>query len=147
MAGRVWLGRASKAAISAVENAIMWILVPSFLSGALARYAPSSISLDLPMIFAFGAVITGLMALAALTNGLGVSVPFRTGAYLAEAFYIWTFLDAGVLNIDVSGITITLSFETLVFIMALPSLFNAVRAPLQYLMEESEAVKPITDAV
>lgn len=146
MAGKVWLVRASKAAISAVENAIMWILVPSFLSGALARYAPPSIS-DLPMIFAFGAVITGLMALAALTNGLGVSVPFRTGAYLAEAFYIWTFLDAGVLNIDVSGITITLSFETLVFIMALPSLFNAVRAPLQYLMEESEAVKPITDVV
>lgn len=148
MADKIWLRRAVKAAMTAAENLVLWVFIPSLLPGLLGGYvSSSSIALNLPLIYSFGAVITGLLVLGALFDGSGVSVPFRTGAYLAEAFYIWTFLDAGVINIAFSGVTVTFAFQTMVFIMALPSLFSAMRTPLQYVMEESEAVKPASDTV
>jgi hypothetical protein len=138
-----------------ILNFIVWIIIPSFIYGTLAASLASTgvslSSIGVPLsptfIYAFGGVITGLQVLAALTEGMAVSVPLVTGSYIASAYYIWTVANGGTLAIAQSGMNLTLSFQPLLFLTMLPSLFSVVRAPLNYLLEQHEAANPAAEAV
>lgn len=92
-------------------------------------------------IYAFGAVITGLQVLGALTEGMAVSVPFVSGSYVVSAYYIWVATSGGNLPLSAAGLAVVLSFRPIVFLLMLPSLFGALRAPLTFLLEESEVAR------
>jgi hypothetical protein len=137
--------RVPKAAFSLVGNVIVWILLPSFISSYLAASLPSIPLANLSFIYAFGAVITGLQVLGALTEGMAVSVPFVAGSYLVSAYYIWAATDGGMIPVSAAGVSIILSFRPLVFLLMVPSLFNAVKAPVTFLLEGNEVTRPSPD--
>lgn len=83
--------------------------------------------------------------MAALAEGSGVSAVLSSGSFIAEAYYIWAASDAGYISMTVGGSTVALSFQPLLFLFVLPSLFSAVRAPLVYMLDRSEAALPSKD--
>jgi hypothetical protein len=129
-------------------NAVMWVVVPLFLYRSLGEsLSTASFAVSLPFILAFGIPITVLQALGALTMGMAPSVLFLSGSYLAEAFYIWSAANGGVLSFKVQAISVGLFFQPLLFLLMLPSLFWSVRVPLTFLLEQSEAGQPSPDEV
>ncbi len=137
--------RVGRAALVLVFNAALWILLPSLIGGFLAQALPSTPLAVPEFIYAFGAVITGLQVLGALTEGMALSVPFTSGAYVVSAYYIWAATGGGYLPLSAAGINIVLAFQPLVFLIMLPSLFSAIRVPITFLLEKSEVARPMSD--
>jgi hypothetical protein len=114
--------------------------------------ALSAVSKSIPLtessfIYAFGATITGLQVLAALTQGMAVSVPFASGSYLASAYFIWAATNGGDIAVLTGGLSVSFSFAPLVYLLMLPLFFGALRAPITFLLEESEVARAVTDVV
>jgi hypothetical protein len=137
--------RVLRAVYLLVVNAIVWVAIPSVVSSALGGMLTSLPLASLTFIYEFGAVITGLQVLGALTEGRAVSMVFSSGSFVAAAYYIWVAGGGGTLSFPVSNITITLDFRTLLFLLVLPSLVGAIRVPLTFLLEQSEAGQPARD--
>jgi len=135
-----WWRNIPRAAFILASNAVVWILIPNFLSNAITSYVPTT-SLTSSLVITYGIVVTALQTLGALTRGMAISIPFNSASYIASAYYIYVAADKGVLALSYSGIEIRISFPLLLFLLMLPSLFNAVRVPITYLLEESEAGK------
>ncbi len=135
-----WVRRISGAAFTLAINAVVWVLIPNFLSGAIASYVPAT-SFTSTLVITFGIVITALQTLGSLTKGMAISIPFNSASYIASAYYIYVAADKGNLALSYSGIQIQIAFPLLLFLLMLPSLFNTVRIPITYLLEESEAGK------
>ncbi len=140
--------RISKAVIAVIFNIVVWILIPSLILTQLESGLPATpLTLSNGFIYAFGITITALQAIGALTMGMAISVPFVSGSYVAEAYYIWAAVDGGLLAFDAAGMGVSLSFQPLLFLLMLAPLFNAVKAPLTYLLEQNEASRPSPDSV
>lgn len=143
-----WSYRLSRAVITTVFNIVLWILIPSLIFGQLERGLPSSpLTVSTNFVYAFGIAITVLQLLGILTMGMAVSVPFTSGSYFAEAYYIWAAVNGGALAFSAAGLGVALSFRPLLFLLMLPPLFSAVKAPINYLLEQSEAGGPSSDSV
>ena len=125
-----------------VVNLFLWVVIPSLIAAQLGPIFARLPLATLDFIYEFGAVITGLQVLGALTEGRAVSAVFSAGSYVASAYYIWAAGGGGSLTFEQSGITLTLDFRTLLFLLVLPSLIGAIRAPLKFLLEQSEAARP-----
>jgi len=140
--------RISRAVIAVLFNLVVWVLVPAFLLGQLESGLPSApLAFSTDFIYTFGAIITALQAIGALTMGMALSVPFVSGSYIAEAYYLYSAVEGGVFSFSVYGWGITLSFPTLLFLLMLPTLFNALKAPIAYFLDQSEASLPSPEAV
>jgi hypothetical protein len=139
--------RIFRAALILVANLVFWILIPIALGGLLSKESTSTPLSTPSFVYAFGAAITALQVLAALTQGMAVSVPFNTGSYLTEAYYIWAATDGGKLAISAGGLDVSFGFAPLVYLLMLPLLFNAVRFPVTFLLEQSEVARPFSDAL
>ena len=128
-----------------VTNLVLWVVIPGAISSLIARTVPGLPLDSLGFVFSFGALITGLHVLGALMDGTALSVPFVAGGHIATAVYLWTALEGGVLSFVAGGSAITLGFEPLLFLMILPLLFSAVRVPVVFLLDSSEAGLPERD--
>jgi hypothetical protein len=53
---------------------------------------------------------------------------------LLTVVYIWYATNGGVLGVETSGITLALSFRLMLYVLVLPSIWAAIRAPLSYLV-------------
>ena len=130
-------------------NAIVWIAIPAVISSQIASIFPSIPLSNLGFIYAFGGAITGLRVLGALTEGKALSAIFTSGSYVASAYYIWVAGGGGLVTLSVhapgAGIPTTLDFRTGLFLLVLPSLIAAIRPPLTFLLDESEAGRPARD--
>jgi hypothetical protein len=143
-----WGRRVTRAMMLGLLNVILWIFIPTILFQYLASISPGvSIPLTPTLIYTFGAVITGLQVLGALTEGMIISVPFESGGYLATAVYIYMAVDGGILALTASGLGFVFSFQPLIFLLVLPPLYAALRTPVMYLMEYHEAARPSPDTV
>jgi len=142
-----WKRRVTRAAYILVFNVVLWIAIPSLLGEVLSQTLPSTPLSSASFIYAFGAVITALQTLAALTEGMAVSVPFNSGGYIASAYYIWAATEGGNLSFSTSGLNIALGFAPIVFLLMLPALFGAVRMPILFLLEQSEVARAIPDEI
>jgi len=132
--------------VQLVINLVFWVIVPSLIFGAVSGLSSSSpLPVTSAFIYAAGATITGLCVLGALTEGMAVSVTFVTGSHLASAYYLYAVVNGGIFAYSASGTSLSLDFQPLLFLILLPSLFSAVRAPLAYLAEGHEAVRPAPD--
>jgi hypothetical protein len=135
--GITWGRRISNAALTVILNVIVWILIPFVLSSRLSGLALPGFTST--FVLTFGIIVTMLQAGGALTEGMGLSVPFNSGSYIASAYYIFAATNGGILNVAERGLTIELDFQLIVGLMMLASLFNAVRIPITYLLEQTEA--------
>ena len=135
-----WWRRIARASLTLATNVVVWVLIPSFLSSAITSYVPTT-SFTSSLVITYGIVVTALQTLGALTKGMAISIPFNSASYIASAYYIYVAADKGNLALSYSGIQIQIAFPLLLFLLMLPSLFNTVRIPITYLLEESEAGK------
>ena len=136
--------RAYRAALTVLFNVVLWVVVPSIIVNRLESGLPSSpVVVSSDFIYTYGIVITALQTIGILTMGMSVSVPFVSGSYVAEAYYIWSAAEGGLLAFSAAGTGITLSFQPLLFLFMLPSLFGAVKAPIGYLLDQSEGSRPM----
>jgi hypothetical protein len=129
-----------------VLNLIVWYAIPSILFSALGSDIPS-LGFAPSLIYEFGAAITALQVAGALTEGKVISVPFNAGSYAVSAFYLWVILNEGKLSFTEAGAKLVLSFQPLLFLLMIPSLFSLVRVPVTYLLEETEAASESPDRV
>jgi hypothetical protein len=134
--------RVSRGAYMFVLDLVAWVIVPAFISSYLAQNVPTVPLADLRFIYTFGAIIIGLQLLASLTEGMAFSAVFSSGSNLASAFYIWEAVNGGVLSVGAEGAHVTLEFTPLLFLLMLPSLFGAVRSPISFFLDRSEASRP-----
>ena len=146
-----WRRRLSRATIELVINVTFWLIIPSFalnlISGSLSSSPFPRETITWTFIYAFGATITGLRVIGALTEGMGASIPFVTGSHIASAYYIYAAVGGGTLALSTTGMDLSLDFRPLLYLMMLPWLFSAIRTPLAYLAEEHEAARPAPDVV
>jgi len=126
--------RILKASWVLVLNVLLWIVVPYYVGMFLSKYIPSS-PITIPVfVYEFGIVLTGLEVAAALTQGMAISVPFISGAALVSALYLWMITNGGNLAVSAQGTTLVLGFQLLVYLLIVPSLWAAVKAPLSYIV-------------
>lgn len=124
--------RVAKAIWAFVLNAIFWIVIPYYLGIFLVHYIPET-PLAIPtFVYEFGALFITLDVGAAFFDGLAVSVPFLSGVALLSAVYLWLITNGGDLTFNASNLTIGLDFKLLLYVLILPSLWAAVRAPISY---------------
>jgi hypothetical protein len=147
MSGRPGLSsRLASAALALAVNLLFWFIVPYYLLGSLEQ-SSSGIPLTYGLIYVFGATITAIEVVAALTKGTAVATIFNAGGSLATAFYIYLSTGGGDLSITSSGVTVDLSFPVLLTLILLPPMFNALRLGISYLLDESEGSRPMLDEV
>jgi hypothetical protein len=137
--------RITNAVLLLFVNSILWIVIPAILSN-LAAGALAGLSSNLPLanlnfIYAWGATVTGLFVIGALTEGKALSVPFVSGGSLAAALYVWLAANGGTLTLSFSGLQVSVSFQVVLFLLVLPSLFNSLRFPVEFLLERSEVAR------
>lgn len=115
-------------------NLLVWIIVPYYIGMFLSKWIPSS-PITIPVIvYEFGIVLTILEVAAALTQGMAISVPFISAAALVSALYLWMITNGGNLAVSAQGTSIVLGFQLLVYLLIVPSLWAALRAPLSYMV-------------
>lgn len=126
--------RILKASWVLIVNVLLWIVVPYYAGVYLAKLVPSS-PITIPIfVYEFGIVLTILEVAAALTQGMAISVPFISGAALVSALYLWMITNGGNLAVSAQGTTLVLGFQLLVYLLIVPSLWAAIRAPLSYIV-------------
>lgn len=141
-----WPRRITHSILVMAVNLAIWFIIPSILFSSIGTSVPSLAYVP-SLIYEFGAAITALQVAGALTEGKVVSIPFNAGSYAVSAYYIWVILHAGSLSFEADGALFALSFQPLLFLLALPSLFSVIRVPITYLLEDTEAAKESSDVV
>jgi hypothetical protein len=133
--------RILKAIWTTVLNIAVWIIAPYYLGTFLARVAPST-PLAIPtFVYEFGIVITVLEAAAVLTEGKAISVPFISATSLLMAYYLWLATEGGRIAVSAGGSNIVIGFQVLVYILILPSLWGAIKAPLEFMARRRAAAQ------
>jgi hypothetical protein len=126
--------RVLKATWALILNLVLWIVVPYYIGTLLAGRVPSS-PLTIPsFVYEFGIVLTILDVGAAFFEGMAISIPFVSGAALVSALYLWLVTDGGNLRFNAAGTTIALEFQFLVYLMIVPSVWSAIKAPVAYMI-------------
>jgi len=117
-----------------VVNVVFWIVIPYYVGVFLAGRVPES-ALTVPsFVYEFGVLFIMLEVGAAFFQGKAVAVPMISGVALLTVVYIWYATNGGILGVETAGITIALSFRILLYVLVLPSVWAAIRAPLAYMV-------------
>lgn len=117
-----------------VVNVVFWIVIPYYVGVFLAGRVPES-ALTVPsFVYEFGILFIILEVGAAFFQGKAVAVPMISGVALLTVVYIWYATNGGILGVETAGITIALSFRILLYVLVLPSVWAAIRAPLAYMV-------------
>ena len=126
--------RITSAVWALVVNAIFWIVIPYYLGVFLSGRVPDS-ALTVPtFVYEFGILFIILEVGAAFFQGKAIAVPMISAVALLTVVYIWYATNGGILGVETSGITIALSFRLLLYVLVLPSIWAAIRAPLAYMV-------------
>jgi hypothetical protein len=126
--------RVAKALWALFLNAILWIAVPYYIGGFLGRLVPNT-PLAIPaFVYEFGALFIILDVGAAFFDGMAISIPFLSGAALLSAYYLWLVTSGGNMAFSAQGMSVALDFQILVYLLIVPSVWGAIRAPLSYMV-------------
>ena len=138
--------RITSAAWALVVNVIFWIVIPYYVGVFLTGRVPDS-ALTVPtFVYEFGILFIILEVGAAFFQGKAVAVPMISGVALLTVVYIWYATNGGILGVETSGITIALSFRLMLYVLVLPSIWAAIRAPLTYLVWRRALKTEVTSA-
>ncbi len=126
--------RVASAVWALVLNTIIWIVVPYYVGTLLAGRVPET-PLTIPtFIYEFGILFIILDVGAAFFQGKAISVPFISGAAILSAVYLWLVTNGGVLSFSSSGMSFGLGFTMLLYVLILPSIWSAIKAPISYMI-------------
>jgi len=126
--------RLSSSLWALVINIVLWIVIPYYIGMLLVGKVPET-PLVLPtFIYEFGILFIILDVGAAFFQGKAIAIPFISGAAFLSAVYLWLVVNGGVLSITTSGLRLGLEFTLLVYVLVLPSIWAAIRAPISYLV-------------
>ena len=138
--------RITSAAWALVVNVIFWIVIPYYVGVFLTGRVPDS-ALTVPtFVYEFGILFIILEVGAAFFQGKAVAVPMISGVALLTVVYIWYATNGGILGVETSGITLALSFRLMLYVLVLPSIWAAIRAPLTYLVWRRALKTEVTSA-
>jgi hypothetical protein len=126
--------RVLRAIWALILNAVLWIVIPYYLGAFLANRVPQSPITIPTFVYEFGILFVILEVGAAFFRGMATSVPFVSGSAFLSAIYIWLVTNGGNLSFEASGIEVVLGFRLLLYVLVLPSIWAAIRAPLSYLV-------------
>jgi hypothetical protein len=124
--------RVGRAIWAFVVNAILWIVVPYYLGILLANRVPETPLATPSFIYQFGVLFIILDVGAAFLDGMSFAVPFLSGAAILSAIYLWLVTNGGALSFHAAGMNVGLEFRLLVYLLVVPSLWSAVKAPISY---------------
>ena len=126
--------RITSAIWALVVNTIFWIVIPYYVGVFLTGRVPDS-ALTVPtFVYEFGILFIILEVGAAFFQGKAVAVPMISAVALLTVVYIWYATNGGILGVETSGITLALSFRLMLYVLVLPSIWAAIRAPLSYMV-------------
>jgi len=126
-----------------IVNFVLWIVIPYYVGTLLVGRVPDS-ALTIPsFVYEFGALFIILEVGAAFFQGKAISVPFVSGAALLSVVYLWLVTNGGNLTVTTSGIDITLGFQLLLYVLVLPLIWSAMKAPLSYLVWRRSMGAPV----
>ncbi|HXW95299.1 MAG TPA: hypothetical protein VEJ19_06310 [Nitrososphaerales archaeon] len=126
--------RVTSAIWALVVNIIFWIVIPYYVGMFLTGKVPDS-ALTVPtFVYEFGIMFIILEVGAAFFQGKAVAVPMISAVALLTVVYVWYATNGGVLGVETSGITLALSFRLMLYVLVLPSIWAAIRAPLSYMV-------------
>ncbi len=131
--------RILKAAGVLIVNVILWFVVPYYVGALISKQVPTSALAVPTFIYEFGAIITALQVIVALTEGMTVSVPFVSASYLVTAYYLWAATNGGNLSLSANGTSIASGFALLVDILIVLSIWGAIRAPIGFMIKRGAA--------
>jgi hypothetical protein len=126
--------RILSATLAFAVNAVFWVVIPYYLGVFLAGKVPDTPLVVPAFVYEFGALFIILEVSAAFFQGKAIAVPFISSAALLSAVYLWLITNGGALSLSAYGITLALGFQLLVYVLILPSVWAAVRAPLSYII-------------
>jgi len=126
--------RVTSAVVAFILNTFLWLVIPYYISGLLVGRVGESALTGLTFVYEFGILFIILEVCAAFFQGKAISVPFISGAALLSIAYLWLATNGGNLTISASGLTITLGFQLIIYVLILPILWAAVSAPISYLI-------------
>ena len=143
-----WRRRITRAIVLFVLNLVVWVVLPEFLFSLVTNIAPSnSLSMTATSMYALGFTITGLQVLGALAEGTVTSIVLKSGSYISLAYYLYSIVNGGTVTLTTAGIRTSLDFQPLLFLIVLPPLYNAIRAPLTYFAQEYETNETLSDLI
>ena len=126
--------RITSAVWALVVNTIFWIVIPYYVGVFLTGRVPDS-ALTVPtFVYEFGILFIILEVGAAFFKGKAIAIPMISAVALLTVVYIWYATNGGVLGVETSGITLALSFRLMLYVIVLPSIWAAIRAPLSYMV-------------
>lgn len=126
-----------------VANVVLWILLPLYLGNLVQKELPTSAITNQTFVIEFGIVITALAVAAAITSGKAISIPFRSASSLLMAYYLWAAFNGGNFEVATSGVAVNIEFTLLLYFLMLPSLWGAVKAPLEYMARPKPPAGPV----
>ena len=139
--------RITSAVWAFVVNAIFWIVIPYYVGVFLTGKVPES-ALTVPtFVYEFGILFIVLEVGAAFFRGKAVAVPLISAVALLTVVYIWYATNGGILGVETSGITLALSFRLMLYVLVLPSIWAAIRAPLSYAIWRRAAKAEVSSAL
>jgi hypothetical protein len=126
--------RVAKSVWALAVNLVIWVIVPYYIGTLLANRVPDT-PLTIPaFVYEFGVLFIILDVGAAFFTGMVWAVPLITGAALLGAVYLWLVANGGVLTFSAGGTSISLEFQLILYLLVIPPLWAAVRAPISYLI-------------
>ncbi|MER3601998.1 MAG: hypothetical protein C4339_04675 [Nitrososphaerota archaeon] len=128
-------GRATRALLSLAFNVLLWLYLPRLYVGQLGQALGQEL-LPSSLLLAFGLGIAALHAAAKVLEGHGLSPLLSSGAYLASSYFTYLLAHGGRIELAQQGLQLRLDYSPLLWLLLLPQLYGAVRAPLLYLLSE-----------
>ncbi len=126
--------RIVRASLVLVANLLAWVVLPYYL-GTLVAGLGTSTPLAVPeFVYEFGILITILQVGAALAEGHFLWVPLVSGSSVVAAVYIWIITGGGTMTVGTGVATVSLEFRVILYLILLPIVWSAVRAPASYVL-------------
>lgn len=119
-------------------NLLVWVVVPYYFRAYIAALDASDPISSVSFVLAFGGSITALVCASAVIEGTLASAVLDASANIGIATYIWLVLSRASLTVMAGTSTIVVGFSPVAFVLMLPFLWWAVKAPGSYLFGRSK---------
>jgi len=133
----VYAGRAVQAAIFVAINYAIFFIAPSVFYSNLGLLTPETVT----AISSYFLIIGSLTVIHLLLKDHIIGFASSVALGIVQALYIYVITNGGVLSISYGGLSLTLEFKPLLYLMMATPLVNMVKQIMDYL--SSSAAQPV----
>ncbi|MBI4257427.1 MAG: hypothetical protein HY619_00585 [Thaumarchaeota archaeon] len=128
-----YMSRGIRATVLIIINYTLFFLVPTMLYNLTGQLTPSVET----TITSYFAAIAALTVIRIMLKGHALSVASGIALGFVQALFIYIVTDGGVLTLEVSGLSVTLEFQPLLYLMMTPPLLGTVRQFWDYVSKSA----------